>query len=124
MIPITKSATITTTVPAVAGLNLQDAAVLDAAEKWWRSLTPLHFSESDHLEHPAINAVTDAEKELARAVAAALVAKSRDVMTVEKTSVTSPDLRMAPTKQTTGTIVVRIVPRDFVALDRGKSSGN
>jgi len=41
-----------------------------AAIAWWRSRKPLYFTAAEHLENPYINMQSDAERRLAKAVAA------------------------------------------------------
>jgi|WetSurMetagenome_2_1015567.scaffolds.fasta_scaffold1537050_2 hypothetical protein len=41
-----------------------------AAIAWWRSRKPLAFTAAEHLENPCINTQSDAERRLAKAVAA------------------------------------------------------
>jgi hypothetical protein len=46
-----------------------DWSVLNAAVGWWERHRPVGWTETEHLNHPAINTVTDAEESLAMAVA-------------------------------------------------------
>lgn len=49
-------------------VSLLRERVLCAAIKWWEMRRPLSFTAAEHLANPTINATTDAEKRLARAV--------------------------------------------------------
>ena len=43
--------------------------VVDAALTWWLRHRPVDWDEAEHLRYPLVNTTTDAEKNLARAVA-------------------------------------------------------
>lgn len=45
-------------------------AVVAAAETWWQSKRPTRWRVAQHLKNPTINTTSEAEKILARAVAA------------------------------------------------------
>lgn len=51
--------------------------VRDAAEKWWLRRRPRLFSEQDHRDNPLVNIASDAERDLALAVCAALDAAEK-----------------------------------------------
>jgi hypothetical protein len=40
-----------------------------SAESWWRMRRPVSWSEAQHMENPTVNCTTDAERELALAIA-------------------------------------------------------
>lgn len=57
---------------AVKKMTDQEQAVINAAKRWWLSHRPIGWGECDHLDAADINCVTQREKELANAVAAAV----------------------------------------------------
>lgn len=54
---------------ALRAENARLLRVVDAALTWWRRHRPVDWDEAEHLRYPLVNTTTDAEKDLARAVA-------------------------------------------------------
>jgi hypothetical protein len=63
-------------------MALSTDAILKAARSWWRMRRPCDWTESAHLDAPAVNTTTDEEGRLARAVAA-LVRGERQTATCQ-----------------------------------------
>lgn len=53
----------------------EESAVLRAAIRWWEARRPVSWSKGRHAVNPKVNCSSDAEAELAMAVAAAVAAK-------------------------------------------------
>jgi hypothetical protein len=55
--------------PRLLTKKQKNEAVVRAAVRWFRTKRPVEFVDQEHLDNPEVNTVTDAEQNLAIAVA-------------------------------------------------------